>query len=68
MASAPAKDLAEVLELSNYAEKLIGDLAAHVRDCVREASGAGSLGDIHRIGRALKAASGLQQETKEPAE
>jgi hypothetical protein len=57
MAKAPAKDLADVLELANTAEKLIDELYQHANDCVHEAAGTGSLTVVHRVGSALKAAS-----------
>jgi len=57
MARAPAKDLADFLELANLGERLVGELYQHVDDCVREAAGIGSLAEIRRIGSALKAAS-----------
>src|SRR5262249_41631660 len=57
MAKAPAKDLADVLELANMGEKLIEDLYQHADDCVREAAGTGSLAAVHRVGSALKVAS-----------
>jgi hypothetical protein len=60
MARAPAKDLADLLELSNQGEKLVGVLHDHVSDCLREASGAGSLATVRGIGARLKAASRLE--------
>lgn len=66
MAKVPAKDLAEFLELANVGEKLVGDLLAHVRDCVQEASGIGNLSEVHRIGSALKRASKLENQDEQP--
>jgi hypothetical protein len=69
MANAPAKDLSELLEFGNFGERLIAELLSHVRDCVREASGTGSLAEVKRIGAALKAASGNgEQQIKDAAE
>jgi hypothetical protein len=68
LARAPAKELTDVLEVANLGEKLVGDLLAHVRDCVREAKGTASLSEVQRIGAALVAASGLASEAKEAAE
>lgn len=62
MASAPAKDLSDFLELANQGEKLITELHTHVRDCVREAAGTGSLGAVRKVGAALKVASRLEIE------
>jgi hypothetical protein len=68
LAKAPARDLAEALEAANAGEKLIGDLLAHVRDCVREAQGTASLAAVQKIGAALVAASGHGTKAKEAAE
>lgn len=65
MAKAPARDLADMLELANLGEKLVEQLHDHVRDCVREASGAGSLSKVHEVGTALKIASGLEDPAPE---
>lgn len=59
MACAPAKDLADLLELANRSEKLVGELHAHVSDCLREASGTGSVATVRGIGARLRAASRL---------
>jgi hypothetical protein len=59
MARAPAKDLADLLELSNKGEELVRELHSHVSDCLREASGTGSLATVRRIGAGLRAASRL---------
>lgn len=68
MAQAPAKDLADVLDLAKSGEKVVAELSAHARDCVREAQGAGSLAEVRRIGAALVAASGLKPEIEEAAQ
>lgn len=68
MASAPAKDLLDVLDLAKVGEKVVAELGAHARDCVREAQGARSLSEVHAIGTALVNASGLRLEKQEAAE
>lgn len=64
MAAAPAKDLAESLDLAGQGEKLIAELHAHVRDCIREASGTASMGTVRNVGAALKAASRFKTEAE----
>lgn len=59
MARVPAKDLADLLELANQGEKLVGVLRTHVSDCLHEASGMGSMATVRGIGARLKAASRL---------
>jgi hypothetical protein len=68
LARAPGKELGEVLDAANAGEKLVGELLAHVRDCVREAQGTASLAAVQKIGAALVAASGLASPVTEAAE
>lgn len=67
MARVPARDLEDVLGLANLGEKVVEQLLGHAGDCVREASGAGSLQEVHTIGAGLKAATGLATEPEVPA-
>ncbi|HEX8223783.1 MAG TPA: hypothetical protein VF605_08215 [Allosphingosinicella sp.] len=62
LARVPARDLEDFLALANLGEKVIEQLIGHARDCVREASGAGSLQEVRKIGASLKEASGLAAE------
>jgi hypothetical protein len=57
MAKAPAKDLADILDLANLGEKVVEQLHQHANDCVIEAAGTASLSEVHRVGSALKAAA-----------
>jgi hypothetical protein len=61
LSTVPARDLQDLLNLSHVGEQTVAALNAHARDCVREASGPGSLADIKAIGRNLGAAvSGVE--------
>jgi hypothetical protein len=68
MASAPAKDLIEMLELANAGEKVVAELNEHVGECVREAAGTGSLAQVKSIGARLKEASSSHEQAREAAE
>lgn len=53
LAQAPARDLAEIWSLAQHGERTVEDLRNHARDCIREATGSGSLSDINETGRRL---------------
>lgn len=56
LSTVPARDLQEFLSLAQIGEQTVTALYTHARDCVRDASGVGSLADIKDIGRKLSAA------------
>lgn len=56
LSTVPARDLQDLLSLAHIGEQTIEALSSHARDCVREASGPGSLADVKAIGRNLGAA------------
>ncbi|MER8772646.1 hypothetical protein NKH63_28635 [Mesorhizobium sp. M0960] len=56
LARAPAKDLEELLTLTQLGESVVAVLYAYAHECVREAAGAGSLESVKAVGQAMKAA------------
>jgi hypothetical protein len=56
LATAPARDLEDLLSVAQIGERSVEALRDHARDCVQETSGTGSLADIKAIGRAITAA------------
>ncbi len=56
LARAPARDIEDLLSTAQLGEKVVEALRDHARDCVREASGIGSLGQVKAIGTSIKAA------------
>lgn len=57
LARAPAGDLNDILATAQRGEKAVDSLREHARDCVREASGTGSLARVKAIGTAIKTAA-----------
>lgn len=53
LAQAPARDLAEIWTLAQQGERTVEALRDHARDCIREASGSGSLSDVHDAGHRI---------------
>ncbi|TMJ20517.1 MAG: hypothetical protein E6G92_12505 [Alphaproteobacteria bacterium] len=62
LASAPARDLEELLFAAQLGEKVVEALLEHARDCVHEASGTGSLAQVRAAGNALQVAVGARTE------
>jgi len=58
LSSVPARDLQDFLTLAQIGEQTVDALSPHVRDCVRDAHGVGTLAEIKDIGRRLCAAVG----------
>lgn len=56
LAQAPARDLDDLLLAAQAGERAVEALREHAGDCVREASGAGSLSDVKAVGQAIIAA------------
>lgn len=57
LARAPARELEEIWTIAQTAERAVEELRNHARDCIREAGGAGSLGEVKAVGRAIRAAA-----------
>ena len=56
LSRAPARDLDEVRSLALLGEQVVSSILEHVVDLVSEAGHSASLGDIHKIGKKLRAA------------
>lgn len=56
LARAPARELEEIWTTAQTGERAVEDLRNHAQDCVREAGGTGSIGDVKAVGRAIRAA------------
>ncbi len=66
LAHQPARDLEAILTVAQTGERAVEELRDHAGDCVREASGTGSLDDVKQVGRDLQLAVAKPSAPEEP--